>query len=403
MCFIFTLFTLGKTLLARAVAGEAGVPFIFASGSEFDELFVGMGSLRIRRMFESAKEQAPCIIFIDEIDAIGSKRNPKDPQHARMSLNQLLVELDGFSESHGIVVIAATNLPDSLDKALLRPGRFDRHVHVPLPDIRGRGHILHHYLKETPLEKSVDIGIIARGTPGFSGADLAKLVNSAKIMASVQGLRAIKMTHLEAAKDEMILGSERRSAVLKDSDKKLTAYHESGHAIVAIYTAAAMPIHKATIMPRGQALGMVSQLPEDDQLSISKAELLAKLDVCMGGRVAEELIFGPDSVTTGASSDFSQATAIARGMVTRYGMSAKLGTITITEEDYDKLSHETRQLVDFEIKRLLDESYARARKILTEYKFQLDILARALIERETMSKFEIELVLQGRTLPPLSL
>lgn len=316
----------GKTLLARAVAGEANVPFIYASGAEFDELFVGMGSLRIRQMFENAKEQAPAIIFIDEIDAIGSKRNPRDPQHARMSLNQLLVELDGFTEAKGVIVIGATNFPETLDKALLRPGRFDRHVYVPLPDVRGRMQILNLYLKDVPTDEQskVDVSVLARGTPGFSGADLSKMVNQAKILASKQGHSSISMSILEAAKDEMLMGQERRSAVIEEKIRRLTAYHEGGHAIIALWTPYALPIHKATIMPRGQSLGLVSQLPDGDQLSLSKAELLSNLDVSMGGRMAEELIFGSENVTTGASSDFSNATKVARAMVSKYGMSEKV-------------------------------------------------------------------------------
>lgn len=330
----------GKTLLARAVAGEAGVPFIYASGAEFDELFVGMGSLRIRQMFESAKEQAPAIIFIDEIDAIGSKRNPRDPQHARMSLNQLLVELDGFTETKGVIVIGATNFPETLDKALLRPGRFDRHVHVPLPDVRGRTQILNLYLKGVPIDiKGVDVNILARGTPGFSGADLFKLVNQAKILASKQELPALSMTLLEAAKDEMIMGQERKSAIIEAEVRRMTAYHEGGHAIVSLWTPSALPIHKATIMPRGQALGLVSHLPDGDMLSQSKAELLAIMDVNMGGRVAEELIFGNEHVTTGASSDFSNATSIARAMVSKYGMSEKVRFLCFKFLDWSSFTY----------------------------------------------------------------
>lgn len=391
----------GKTLLAKAVAGEAGVPFVYASGSEFDELFVGMGSLRIRQMFESAKEQAPSIIFIDEIDAIGSKRNPRDPQHARMSLNQLLVEMDGFNETRGVIVIAATNFPESLDKALLRPGRFDRHVHVPLPDVRGRTQILQLYLKNTPAAADVDVGVLARSTPGFSGADLSKLVNTAKIMASVQSDIRLTMQHLERAKDEMIMGTERRSAVISEEDRRLTAYHEGGHAIVALYTPYAMAIHKATIMPRGSALGMVAQIPDGDQLSLSKIELLAKLDVCMGGRVAEELIFGSEHVTTGASSDFSQATTIARAMVTKYGMSDKIGPIMLPDEEYELLSSQTRSTVDQEVRLILEESQKRAKCLLQKHSSKLHALARALLDRETMTRPEIETVLRGDSLPPI--
>jgi ATP-dependent metalloprotease len=319
-----------------------------------------------------------------------------------MSLNQLLVELDGFSGTQGVIVIGATNLAESLDKALLRPGRFDRHVTVPLPDLRGRSDIIRHYLRDVPVANGVDIGVLARGTPGFSGADLAKLVNAAKIMASVQGSRALEMRQLDAARDDMLLGTARATS-LTEADKRLTAYHEGGHALVALHTPAALPIHKATIMPRGAALGLVAQLPEDDQLSLTRAALLAKLDVAMGGRAAESLIFGPDSVTTGAASDLSQASAIARAMVTRYGMGNRVGTIAISDEDYERLSQETRSLIDTEVKALLDESYQRAKNILQKYKSQLDALAGALLERETMSRTEIEAVILGRHLPPLTL
>jgi ATP-dependent metalloprotease len=386
----------GKTLLAKAVAGEADVPFIYASGSQFDEVFVGVGSMRIRQMFDSAKEQAPAIIFIDEIDAIGSKRNPRDPQHSRMSLNQLLTEMDGFAESTGVVVIAATNLPDSLDKALLRPGRFDRHVHVPLPDVRGRRQILEMYLKEVHMAPDVDTSIMARATPGFSGADLFKMINQAKITASLEDGREVTMRHLELAKDEMIMGVERKSAVIMDEDRKVTAYHESGHAIAALHSKHAHPIHKATIMPRGQALGMVAQLPERDEVSISKAQLLARMDVAMGGRVAEMIVFGEEHVTTGASSDFNQANGIARAMVTQYGMSEKVGPIVVNDDDWETLSPQTRELIDSEVRRLLEESQARAKACILANRAQLDKLATALLDYETLTREEIELVITGK-------
>lgn len=386
----------GKTLLAKAVAGEADVPFIYASGSQFDEVFVGVGSMRIRQMFDSAKEQAPAIIFIDEIDAIGSKRNPRDPQHSRMSLNQLLTEMDGFAENTGVVVIAATNLPESLDRALLRPGRFDRHVYVPLPDVRGRQQILDMYLKDVHLGEDVDTTIMARATPGFSGAELFKMVNQAKISASVENGQEVGMHHLEAAKDEMIMGSERKSAVILEEDRRVTAYHEGGHAIAALYTKYAHPIHKATIIPRGRALGMVSQLPERDELSVSKAQLLARMDVAMGGRVAEMLIFGEDKITTGASNDFTQANAIARAMVTQYGMSERVGPIVVADEDWDTLSPHTRELIDAEVRRLLEESHERAKTLLIAHRVQLDRLAGALLEYETLTREEIEAVVVGK-------
>lgn len=386
----------GKTLLAKAVAGEANVPFIYASGAEFDEMFVGLGSMRIRQMFEAAKKQAPAIIFIDEVDAIGSKRNPRDPQHARMSLNQLLVELDGFSGHEGIVVIAATNFPETLDKALLRPGRFDRHVNVPLPDVKGRRDILDLFLRNVRLSRDVDISILARGTPGFSGADLNKLVNQAKIYASKSSSPMVQMIHLEAAKDEMLMGAERKSAVFAPEDKELTAYHEGGHAIMAFHTPAAMPIHKATIVPRGRALGMVAQLPERDHPSLTKQQLLARLDVAMGGRVAEELVFGPDRITTGAASDFEQATSIARAMVTQFGMSEAVGYLVTNEnDDPQRLSPSTRALIDSEVKRLLDESKTRAINLLQSRRLALDKIAAALLDQETLSREQIEALLKN--------
>lgn len=348
----------GKTLLAKAVAGEADVPFIYASGSEFDEMFVGIGSMRIRQMFQSAKEQAPAIIFIDEIDAVGSKRNARDPQHSRMSLNQLLIELDGFSESTGVVVIVATNFPETLDKALLRPGRFDKHVHVPLPDVTGRRKILNLFTKDIKLAKDVDLGLVSRATPGFSGADLNKLINQAKIMASLDNSPSLQMSHLERSRDEMLMGAERKSFLMSLEDRKLTAFHEGGHALVALYTENATPLHKATIIPRGSALGLVSQVPEKDEYSATKQALIARMDVAMGGRVAEELLFGPERVTTGASSDFIQATRIARSMVTQFGMSEKIGPMVFSEDEIDSMGPELKISIDSEIKRLLEVNLA---------------------------------------------
>ena len=394
----------GKTLLARAVAGEANVPFIYASGSEFDEMFVGLGSMRIRQMFEEAKKQAPAIIFIDEIDAIGSKRNPRDPQHARMSLNQLLVELDGFSGTEGVVVITATNFPETLDKALLRPGRFDRHVSVMLPDLRGRKDILNLFLtRDTKCKvgKDVSVETLARGTPGFSGADLAKLVNQAKITASKTASPYLTMAHLEAAKDEMLMGQERKSAMLTQADRELTAYHEGGHALVALLTPAAMPIHKATIVPRGRALGMVAQLPERDHPSLTKAQLLARLDVAMAGRVAEELAFGREQVTTGASSDFAQANAIARAMVCEYGMGGgdednEMRFLSVNEGDHpETLSPSTRAVMDVRTAELLTAAEARARHILTCHRLALDKLAAALLDQETLTREQIEKIVHS--------
>jgi ATP-dependent metalloprotease len=388
----------GKTLLAKAVAGEADVPFIYASGSEFDEMFVGIGSMRIRQMFQSAKDQAPAIIFIDEIDAVGSKRNARDPQHSRMSLNQLLIELDGFSESTGVVVIAATNFPETLDKALLRPGRFDKHVHVPLPDVVGRKKILNLFTKDIRLGKDVDLGLMSRATPGFSGADLNKLVNQAKIMASLENSMNLQMKHLERSRDEMLMGAERKSFLMSLEDRQLTAFHEGGHALVALYTEHATPLHKATIIPRGSALGLVSQVPDRDEYSATKKALLARMDVAMGGRVAEELLFGADMVTTGASSDFSQATRIARSMVMEFGMSDRIGPMVFSDEDSDSIGSELRSVLDSEIKQLLEDSRLRATRILQDHRVELNRLAEALLEHETLSKDEIIAVCRGEKL-----
>lgn len=319
----------GKTLLARAIAGEAGVPFFYASGSEFEEMFVGVGARRVRDLFSAAKKHSPCIIFIDEIDAIGGKRNPKDQSYMKMTLNQMLVELDGFEASEGIIVIGATNLPGSLDSALVRPGRFDRNVQVPNPDVEGRRQILELYLEKIPLAVGTKLLNIARGTAGFSGAELFNLVNMAALKAALDDKMEVGIAELEFAKDKILMGSERKSAVLTEESKRLTAYHEAGHAIMALYTAGATPIHKATIVPRGQALGMVSQLPDKDETSISLHQLLARLDVCMGGRVAEEMIFGDRNVTSGASSDLEQATQTATAMVTKFGMNEKIGEHTV--------------------------------------------------------------------------
>lgn len=388
----------GKTLLARAVAGEAGVPFFFCSGSEFDEMFVGVGAARVRNLFAAAKEHSPCIVFVDELDAIGGTRIPNDHQpYSRMTLNQLLVELDGFDKTEGIVVIGATNFPEILDKALTRPGRFDSKVIVPMPDVRGRKEILELYLKTVPCGDDVDSKIIARGTVGFSGADLSNLVNQAAIRAAVESEPYVTMKHLEWAKDKIIMGPERKSAVIDEKNRMMVAYHESGHAIVALYTPDALPVHKATIMPRGQALGMVSQLPETDELSLSKKQLLAKMDVCMGGRVAEEIVLGKDNITTGAYSDMETATKIATSMVLKYGMSEKVGVIQINE--IDKLSPAMREIAENEINLLLKHSYERARHILTSHAVEHKRLAEGLLTHETLDAEEVKLVVQGKSLP----
>jgi ATP-dependent metalloprotease len=339
---------------ARAVAGEAGVAFFQMSGSEFDELYVGVGARRVRELFAAAKKRAPCIIFIDELDAVGSKRSMKDQSYMRQTLNQLLVEMDGFNPNSGIIVIGATNTPDSLDKALVRPGRFDRMVAVPLPDVKGRKQILDVHMRGVKFGKDVNPEVIARGTTGFSGADLANLVNQAAIKASKENSKYVSMKDMEWAKDKIIMGTERKSAVIKLEDKKLTAYHEGGHTLVALYTKGAIPLHKVTIIPRGRALGVTVMLPEDDVLNRTREEILASIDVAMGGRVAEELIYGPMNATTGASSDLQSATSAARGYVLNYGMSDKIGLISWSEEDFARASPETKAAIEKEIKDMLE-------------------------------------------------
>ncbi|KAI8338179.1 peptidase family M41-domain-containing protein [Chlamydoabsidia padenii] len=386
----------GKTMLARAVASEANVPFFFMSGSEFDEMYVGVGAKRIRELFAAARAKAPSIVFIDEIDAIGSKRNPKDQSYMKQTLNQLLVDLDGFSQTEGVIFIAATNFPELLDKALVRPGRFDRHVNVPLPDVRGRIQILKHHMKNIAFAENVDISVAARGTPGFSGADLANLVNQAAIQASREGSRQVTTRHLEYSKDKIIMGAERKSAVITEENKKITAYHEGGHTLVAYFTPGAMPLHKATIIPRGSALGMTVQLPEMDKDSFTKKEYLAQIDVCMGGRVAEEMIFGEDNVTSGAHSDIVKATDVARRMVRYFGMSAKVGPVNYDDDDMQLLSTETKVLIENEIKDLVMGSETRAKEILTTHRDKLDRLANALIEYETLTSEEIKDVMAGK-------
>uniref|UniRef100_A0AAR2KQT4 ATP-dependent zinc metalloprotease YME1L1 n=1 Tax=Pygocentrus nattereri TaxID=42514 RepID=A0AAR2KQT4_PYGNA len=385
----------GKTLLARAVAGEADVPFYYASGSEFDEMFVGVGASRIRNLFKEAKANAPCVIFIDELDSVGGKRieSPMHP-YSRQTINQLLAEMDGFKPNEGVIVIGATNFAEALDNALVRPGRFDMQVTVPRPDVRGRTEILNWYLKKI----KVDSEIIARGTVGFSGAELENLVNQAALKAAVDGKETVTMKDLEFAKDKILMGPERRSVEIDKKNKTITAYHESGHAIVAYYTKDAMPINKATIMPRGPTLGHVSMLPENDRWSETRAQLLAQMDVSMGGRVAEELIFGGENITTGASSDFDGATKIAKMMVTRFGMSDKLGVMTYS--DLSKHSPETQAAVEQEVRVLLQDSYERAKKLLKTYSKEHKKLADALLTYETLDAKEIQMVLEGKSLDP---
>jgi len=371
--------------------------------SEFEEMYVGVGARRVRDLFDSAKRKAPCIIFIDEIDAIGATRNPKDQQYMRMTLNQLLADMDGFNSSEGIVVIAATNFPEVLDKALTRPGRFDRHVVVPNPDVKGRSQILSLHMNAVPKGPDVDIDIVARGTPGFSGADLANVVNIAAIKASQDNKNWISMADLEYAKDRIMMGAERKSAVITEASRKLTAYHEGGHALVASFTEGALPVHKATVVPRGMTLGMVMQLPDQDETSWSRKQMMARMDVAMGGRVAEELIFGADNVTSGASSDFEQATNIAIRMVEKWGMSDRVGFVAhrhLTGRGADAaISEDTRKAIDAEVKRLTDQAYARALKLLKEKEKELHVLAKELILKETLTGDEVRALIG---LPPLA-
>ncbi|WZZ20991.1 hypothetical protein YC2023_122378 [Brassica napus] len=386
----------GKTLLAKAIAGEAGVPFFYRAGSEFEEMFVGVGAKRAGKPLTMSEAlfadshvlQAPCIIFIDEIDAVGSTRKQWEG-HTKKTLHQLLVEMDGFEQNEGIIVMAATNLADILDPALTRPGRFDRHIVVPSPDVRGRQEILELYLQGKPMSDDVDVKAIARGTPGFNGADLANLVNIAAIKAAVEGAEKLSAEQLEFAKDRIVMGTERKTMFVSEDSKKLTAYHESGHAIVALNTGGAHPIHKATIMPRGSALGMVTQLPSNDETSVSKKQLLARLDVCMGGRVAEELIFGQDHITTGASSDLSQATELAQYMVSSCGMCEAIGPVHIKERP----SSEMQSRIDAEVVKLLREAYERVKSLLKRHEKQLHTLANALLEYETLNAEDIKRIL----------
>lgn len=397
----------GKTLLARAIAGEAGVPFFTISGSDFVEMFVGVGASRVRDMFEQAKKNAPCIVFIDEIDAVGRARGVGiggGNDEREQTLNQLLVEMDGFDANEGVIIVAATNRPDVLDPALLRPGRFDRQIQVPNPDIRGREKILGVHARKTPLGPDVDLRIIARGCPGFSGADLANLVNEAALMAARIGRRFVTMEDFEKAKDKVMMGAERRSMVMTEDEKKLTAYHEAGHAIVGLNVPQHDPIHKATIIPRGRALGMVMSLPERDQLSVTYTKYKSKIAMAMGGKVAEELIFGAENVTSGATSDIQQVSRIARAMVTQFGFSEALGNVDYANERESYLgtssggtshSGNTQKLIDDEVKKIVDEGYARAKKILTDKSEDLHRLAKGLLEFETLTGEQIGRVIAG--------
>jgi len=386
----------GKTLLAKAIAGEADVPFFYASGSQFEEVYVGLGAKRIRELFEAAKKKKCAIIFIDEIDAVGGTRKLKDQSALKMTLNELLVQMDGFDANDGIIVVGATNFVESLDPALLRPGRFDKHVVVPLPDVGGRKAILEMYAKKTKLAPDVDLNIVARGTTGMSGADLSNLINQAAIKASVDGLSAINMHVMEYAKDKILMGAERKTAVITKETARNTAFHEAGHAVVGVLTEGAMPIHKATIMPRGPSLGMVSMLPEGDQTSQSKRQMLAMMDVAMGGRAAEELIFGDEQVTSGASNDIQQATRIARAMVTKFGFSDLVGIVYHGGEVGEEASAETRALVDTEVKKLTQGAYLRAKNLLTKYADRHRMLAETLLEYETLTGDEVrDIVTKG--------
>ena len=394
----------GKTLLARAIAGEAAVPFFTISGSDFVEMFVGVGASRVRDMFEQGKKNSPCIIFIDEIDAVGRSRGAGlggGNDEREQTLNQLLVEMDGFDTNEGVIIIAATNRPDVLDPALLRPGRFDRQVVVPLPDILGREKILKVHVKKISMTPDINLRTVARGTPGFSGADLANLVNEAALLAARKNKRIVTYAEFEEAKDKVMMGAERRSMVMTEEEKKLTAYHEAGHAIVTINEKAAHPIHKATIIPRGRALGMVMQLPERDEISQTREQLHAQTAIAMGGRVAEEIIFGEDKVTTGASSDIEQATKRARAMVMKAGLSKELGPVAYGENEEEvflgrsvarqqHMSEETSRKVDIEIRKIVDKGYDRAKKVITEKIDDLHKLAKALLTYETLTGKEIE-------------
>ncbi|CAE6509427.1 unnamed protein product [Rhizoctonia solani] len=385
----------GKTLLAKAVAGEAGVPFLYASGSEFDEMYVGVGAKRVRELFETARKQQPSIVFIDELDAVGGRRNGREGQWSRQTLNQLLTELDGFSVTEGVIVIAATNYPESLDNALVRPGRFDKKVVVPLPDIIGRAQILAHHMKGVKTDPEVNIQVLARGTPGFSGADLQNMVNQAAIQASREGHKVVGLKEFEWAKDKILMGAERKSSYITPKDKLMTAYHEAGHALAALYTPGARSLHKVTCMPRGHSLGLTQTLPENDEHSVSFKQFSAMLDVSMGGRIVEEMIYGKENVTSGASSDIRAATNLARRMVKEYGFSDKVGTVYHGDSDTTPPSPETLRLIDTEIQAIIQQSIVRTTKLLESKTEELHKLAQALVEHETLDKSEVEKVIRG--------
>jgi cell division protease FtsH len=399
----------GKTLLAKAIAGEAKVPFFSISGSDFVEMFVGVGASRVRDMFDQAKKHAPCIIFIDEIDAVGRHRGAGlggGHDEREQTLNQLLVEMDGFEGGEGVIVIAATNRPDVLDPALLRPGRFDRQVVVPLPDIRGREAILKVHMRKVPLADDVDPKIIARGTPGFSGADLANLVNEAALFAARDNAKLVSMEHLDRAKDKIMMGTERRSMVMSEAEKKLTAYHEAGHAIVGRLVPEHDPVYKVTIIPRGRALGVTMFLPEQDRYSISRLQLDSQLASLFGGRVAEEIVFGSEHVTTGASNDIERATGIARKMVTRWGLTEKLGPLAYSEDEdevflgrsvtqHKYMSDDTARLIDEEVREIIDSAHSKARGLLESHLKHLHLMADALMKYETLNKEQIDQVMEG--------
>ena len=404
----------GKTLLARAIAGEAKVPFFTISGSDFVEMFVGVGASRVRDMFEQAKKHAPCIIFIDEIDAVGRHRGAGlggGHDEREQTLNQLLVEMDGFEGNEGVIVIAATNRPDVLDPALLRPGRFDRQVTVGLPDIRGREQILNVHMKKVPVADDVEIKYIARGTPGFTGADLANLINEAALFAARSNKRLVDMSDLEQAKDKIIMGTERKSMVMNEDEKKLTAYHEAGHAIVGRLVPEHDPVYKVSIMPRGRALGITMFLPEEDQYSLSKQKLESQLSSLYGGRLAESIIFGPERVTTGASNDIERATEIARNMVTKWGLSERLGPLAYSEEEgevflgrsvtqHKSVSEETAHLIDEEIRSVIDRNYERSEGLLKENMDILHKMAKALLKYETIDRTQIDELMAGKKASP---